>query len=38
MMYIGLAFDQRLIDEFYAAQFLSHMTDYLQNPAELNEL
>jgi pyruvate dehydrogenase E2 component (dihydrolipoamide acetyltransferase) len=37
MMYIGLAFDQRLIDEFYAAQFISHMTDYLQNPAELNE-
>ena len=36
MMYIGLAFDQRLIDEFYAAQFLRHMTAYLENPPELS--
>ncbi len=35
MMYIGLAFDQRLIDEFYAAQFLNHIVNYLQDPPEL---
>lgn len=35
MMYIGLAFDQRLIGEFYAAQFLRHMTEYLEKPSEL---
>lgn len=38
MMYIGLAFDQRLIDEFYAAQFLSHMTAYLQDPPDLHNM
>lgn len=37
MMYIALAFDQRLIDEFYAAQFLRSVMDYLENPAELND-
>lgn len=35
MMYIGLAFDQKLIDEFYAAQFLNHIVNYLQDPPEL---
>lgn len=35
MMYIGLAFDQRLIDEFYAAQFLNFIVNYLQCPPEL---
>ena len=35
MMYVSLAFDQRLIDEFYAAQFLKHVVDLLQTPEKL---
>lgn len=35
MMYVSLAFDQRLIDEFYAVKFLKHIVDLLQNPQEL---
>lgn len=32
MMYVALAFDQRVADEFYAAEFLSVVLDFLQNP------
>ncbi len=35
MMYVSLAFDQRLIDEFYAAAFLKNVVDLLQNPEQL---
>lgn len=35
MMYVSLAFDQRLIDEFYAVQFLKHVVELLQNPEAL---
>lgn len=32
MMYVSLAFDQRLLNEFYAAEFLKHVVDLLQHP------
>lgn len=32
MMYVSLAFDQRLLDEFYAVEFLKHVVDLLQHP------
>jgi pyruvate dehydrogenase E2 component (dihydrolipoamide acetyltransferase) len=32
MMYVALAFDQCIADEFYAAQFLSTVLELLQNP------
>jgi len=35
MMYAALAFDQRVVDEFYAAQFLKMILDLLQNPAAM---
>ena len=35
MMYIALAFDQRVVDEFYAAEFLRMILDLLQNPAAI---
>lgn len=35
MMHVSLAFDQRLIDEFYAAQFLKYVVDLLQDPTDL---
>lgn len=35
MMYVSLAFDQRVMDEFYAAAFLRMVVDLLGNPAEL---
>ena len=35
LMYVALAFDQRLIDGFYAAAFLKHVIDLLQNPQQL---
>jgi pyruvate dehydrogenase E2 component (dihydrolipoamide acetyltransferase) len=37
MMYAALAFDQRVVDEFYAAKFLRMIQDMLQNPSELIE-
>jgi pyruvate dehydrogenase E2 component (dihydrolipoamide acetyltransferase) len=35
MMYVAMAFDQRIVDEFYAAGFLRKVVDSLQNPTEL---
>ena len=35
LMYVALAFDQRLIDDFYAAAFLKHVIDLLQDPQQL---
>ena len=35
MMYVSLAFDQCIVDAFYAAQFLRHITDALQDPWSL---
>lgn len=35
MMYVSLAFDQRVMDEFYAAKFLKMVVGLLENPAEL---
>ncbi len=35
MMYVAMAFDQRVVDEFYAAGFLRKVVDLLQNPTEL---
>jgi pyruvate dehydrogenase E2 component (dihydrolipoamide acetyltransferase) len=35
MMYAALAFDQRVVDEFYAARFLRMIQDLLQSPFEL---
>jgi pyruvate dehydrogenase E2 component (dihydrolipoamide acetyltransferase) len=32
MMYVSLAFDQRVMDEFYAAKFLRRVIDLLENP------
>lgn len=32
MMYVSLAFDQRLLDEVYAVQFLKRVVDLLQHP------
>lgn len=37
MMYVALAFDQRVVDEFYAAQFLRMICDLLQNPTAMTE-
>jgi len=35
MMYVALAFDQRVMDEFYAAKFLRMVVDLLEEPATL---
>lgn len=35
MMYVALAFDHRVMDERYAAQFLKRVAELLENPAEL---
>lgn len=35
MMYAALAFDQRVVDEFYAATFLNMICDLLENPATI---
>jgi pyruvate dehydrogenase E2 component (dihydrolipoamide acetyltransferase) len=35
MMYAALAFDQRVMDEFYAAKFLRRVVDLLEHPIEL---
>lgn len=35
MMYVALAFDQRIMDEFYAAKFLRMVVDLLENPVAL---
>ncbi|MHC4290810.1 MAG: 2-oxo acid dehydrogenase subunit E2 [Planctomycetota bacterium] len=35
MMYVALAFDQRVMDEFYAAKFLRMVIDLLQHPKKL---
>ena len=35
MMYVSFAFDQRLVDEFYAVDFLKHVVNLLENPEEL---
>ncbi len=35
MMYVSLAFDQCIVDEFYAAQFLRHCVDALEDPWSL---
>lgn len=35
MMYVALAFDHRIMDERYAAQFLKRVVDLLENPTEL---
>lgn len=37
MMYVSLAFDQRVMDEFYAAGFLQMVVDLLQHPTRLTE-
>ncbi|MEN8127728.1 MAG: 2-oxo acid dehydrogenase subunit E2 [Planctomycetota bacterium] len=37
MMYVALAFDQRVVDEFYAAKFLKMILDLLQDPAAMTE-
>lgn len=37
MMYIALSFDQRVVDEFYAAQFLKTIVETLQNPTAMME-
>ncbi len=34
-MYVSLAFDQCLVDEFYAAAFLKHLADALEDPWSL---
>ena len=36
MMYAALAFDQRVMDEFYAAKFLRMVVNLLENPIELS--
>lgn len=38
MMYVSLAFDQRVVDEFYAAAFLRHVIDLLEDPIALTQL
>lgn len=35
MMYVSLAFDQRVVDEFYAARFLRQIVDLLEVPTRL---
>jgi pyruvate dehydrogenase E2 component (dihydrolipoamide acetyltransferase) len=35
MMYVSLAFDQRVVDEFYAAAFLRHIINLLEDPTVL---
>jgi len=35
MMYVALAFDQRVMDEFYAAKFLRMVVDLLEDPTKL---
>jgi pyruvate dehydrogenase E2 component (dihydrolipoamide acetyltransferase) len=35
MMYVSLAFDQRVVDEFYAAAFLRHIVNLLEDPTVL---
>jgi pyruvate dehydrogenase E2 component (dihydrolipoamide acetyltransferase) len=35
MMYVSLAFDQRVMDEFYAAKFLRMVVGLLGDPTEL---
>ena len=35
MMYAALAFDQRVVDEFYAAKFLKMICELLQNPVAM---
>mgnify|MGYP000353821388 CR=1 FL=1 len=35
MMYVSLAFDQRVMDEFYAAKFLRMVVDLLEDPTTL---
>lgn len=35
MMYVALAFDQRVVDEFYAAKFLRKIIDLLESPKTL---
>lgn len=35
MMYVALAFDQRVVDEFYAAEFLKVISEQLQNPTTI---
>jgi pyruvate dehydrogenase E2 component (dihydrolipoamide acetyltransferase) len=35
MMYVSLAFDQRVMDEFYAAKFLRMLVDLLEAPTTL---
>ncbi|RKY12965.1 MAG: hypothetical protein DRP52_03930 [Planctomycetota bacterium] len=35
MMYAALAFDQRVVDEFYASRFLEMICGLLQNPAAM---
>jgi pyruvate dehydrogenase E2 component (dihydrolipoamide acetyltransferase) len=35
MMFVALAFDQRVVDEFYAAQFLKVIRESLENPAAM---
>lgn len=35
MMYVALAFDQRVVDEFYAAEFLKMILGLLQNPTAM---
>ena len=35
MMYVSFAFDQRLVDEFYAVDFLRNVVGMLENPEEL---
>lgn len=35
MMYAALAFDQRVVDEFYAAKFLKMIRELLENPTNL---
>lgn len=37
MMYVSLAFDQCIVDAFYAAQFLRHIVSSLQAPWSLTE-
>lgn len=37
MMYVSLAFDQRVVDEFYAAAFMRSMIDLLEHPGSLIE-
>ena len=37
MMYVALAFDHRVMDERYAARFLSRVVTLLENPTELTK-